>query len=71
MTKRSACSETPPSSLRVLFATPEPELNREAAAVLLRILKQYAERNGAPASVELRLDDPANRQQKEHVSERH
>ncbi|MEU2720739.1 hypothetical protein [Streptomyces smyrnaeus] len=70
MTKHSACSETSPSRLRVLFATPEPELNREAAAVLLRIFKQYAEHNGAPTSVELRLDDPANHQQKEHLSER-
>jgi hypothetical protein len=56
--------------VRVLFAIPEPELNREAAAVLLRILKQHADRNGAPPSVELRLDDPANHQQKEYVSER-
>lgn len=69
MSRRSG-SDTRPSNLSVQFASPEPEFSRVAAAVLLRILKQHAERAGALTSIELSVDDPTDHQQKERTRER-
>ncbi|MFI7243390.1 hypothetical protein [Streptomyces qinglanensis] len=66
MTQRS-CEERPPPGFVIEFATPEPELNPDAAAVLLRILKKRAERTGSLTSGELSLDDPKNYQKKDHT----
>lgn len=68
MTQR-ACEERPPPGFVIEFAAPEPELNPDAAVVLLRILKKRAERAGALKSVELSQDDPTNHRKKDPAGE--
>lgn len=53
-----ARSEKPPIDFRVQFASAEPELTAEAAAVLLRIISRHAFDAGAPTSSELRQNRP-------------